>query len=73
MMEDFDKYAEYTKSHDWKALCKLNNVELDSFSTKKELEVLPEYLEPDQVVFALTSGVMKQTDTSNSFDLGMNT
>ena len=57
-MENYDKYAEYTKAHDWKALCKLNNVELDSFGTKKELKVLPEYL-TDEVVFALTSGVMK--------------
>lgn len=72
-MENFDKYAEYTKSQDWKALCKLNNVELDLFGTKKELKALPEYLEPDEVVFALTSGVMAQTGTSNSFDFGANT
>jgi hypothetical protein len=73
MMENFDKYAEYTKAHDWKALCKLNNVELDSFGTKKELRALPEYLEPDEVVFALTSGIMKQSETSNAFDFGTNT
>lgn len=72
-MEHFNKYAEYTKSHDWNALCKLNNVELDSFGTKKELKALPEYLEPDEVVFALTSGIMKQTATSNPSDFGGNT
>lgn len=72
-MDNYDKYAEYTKAQDWKALCKLNNVELDSFGTKKELNVLPEYLEPDEVVFALTSGVMVQSETSNSFDFGANT
>lgn len=72
-MENFDKYAEYTKSHDWKAICKLNNVELDSFGTKKELKALPGYLEPDEVVFALTSGIMKQSETSNLFDFGHNT
>jgi hypothetical protein len=73
IMENYDKYAEYTKAQDWKALCKLNNVELDSFGTKKELKALPGYLEPDEVVFALTSGVMEQTKTSNSFDFGTNT
>ena len=72
-MENFDKYAEYTKSHDWITLCKLNNVELDSFGTKKELRALPEYLEHDEVVFALTSGIMKQSETSNAFDFGTNT
>ena len=73
IMENYDKYAEYTKAKDWKSLCKLNNVELDSFGTIKELKALPEYLEPDEVVFALTSGIMEQTKTSNSFDFGTNT
>lgn len=70
---NFSKYAEYTKARDWGALCHLNNVSLDSFGTKKELGVLPNYLEPDEVVFALTSGLMKQTDTSNRSDRGLNT
>lgn len=72
-MENYDKYAEYTKSADWGAICKLNDVEFDSFGTKKELKALPEYLESDEVVFALTSGIMSQTETSNSFDFGTNT
>lgn len=72
-MENYEQYAEYTKEQDWKSICKLNEVNLDSFGTKKELKFLPEYLEPDEVVFALTSGVMEQTDTSNSFDVGTNT
>jgi len=46
---------------------------LDLFGTKKELKVLPDYLEPDEIVFALTSGIMVQTETSNSFDFGTNT
>jgi len=72
-MENYGQYAEYTKEKDWKSICKLNKVDLDSFGTKKELKALPEYLEPDEVVFALTSGVMDQTETSNSFDFGANT
>ena len=70
---NYSKYAQYTKARDWKAICALNNVNLDSFGTKKELKVLSNYLEDDEVVFALTSGIMKQTHTSNSFDSGVNT
>ncbi|KAA0133736.1 hypothetical protein FYZ48_23085 [Gimesia chilikensis] len=73
ILENYDKYAEFTKNHDWKALCELNNVSLDSFGTKKELQALPDYLEPNEVVFALTSGMMPQSENSNSFDFGLNT
>ena len=72
-MENFEKYAECTKAANWEDLCKLNDVSLDSFGTKKELKALPQYLEPDEVVFALTSGIMSKTETSNSFDFGSNT
>jgi hypothetical protein len=72
-MENYEKYAEYTKAHNWAAICELNGVELDSFGTKKELRVLPSHLEDDEVVFALTSGMMTQTETSNSSDWGANT
>lgn len=72
-MDNFDKYSEYTKGQNWDAVCKLNNVNIDSFGTKKELKVLPNFLEPDEVVFALTSGIMEQSETSNSFDFGTNT
>jgi len=72
-MDNFDKYTEYTKAHNWEAICNLNNVKIDSFGTKKELKVLPNFLEPDETVFALTSGVMEQSETSNAFDFGTNT
>ena len=72
-MDNFKKYAEFTKTKDWEGICKLNDVELDSFGTKKELNVLSEYLENNEVVFALTSGMMSQTETSNSLDFGTNT
>lgn len=72
-MNNIEKYAEYTKARNWEAICKLNNVGLDSFGTKKELSVLASHLEDDEIVFALTSGIMKQTETSNSFDFGTNT
>ncbi|MCD1598275.1 PH domain-containing protein [Rheinheimera aquimaris] len=72
-MENFEKYKEYTKAANWAEIGKLNDVNLDSFGTKKELKALPQYLEADEVVFALTSGIMSQTATSNSFDFGTNT
>ncbi|MBR9828826.1 MAG: hypothetical protein GYB41_09305 [Oceanospirillales bacterium] len=72
-MDNFDRYYGFTRSKNWDAICKLNDVQLDSFGTKKELNVLSEYLEDDEVVFALTSGIMSQTETSNSLDFGANT
>ena len=69
----YAKYVEYTRTRDWKALCAMSNVNFDSFGTKKELKVLPNYLEDKEVVFALASGIMKQTHTSNWSDLGINT
>lgn len=72
-MNNLEKYAEYTKSRNWDGICKLNNVALDSFGTKKELNVLANYLEEDEVVFALTSGIMAKTENSNFFDFGPNT
>ena len=70
---NYGKYAQYTNARNWKAICELNKVKLDSFGTKKELKVLADYLEDEEVVFALTSGIMKQTATSNASDLGLNT
>ncbi len=68
-MKGFDKYTEYTKSHNWSALCKLNNTgSASQVGHKKELKVLETYLEPDEVVFAFASGSMEQTGTS--FDFG---
>jgi len=72
-VDNFEKYKEFTKAQDWAAICRLNEVALDSFGTKKELSALPEYLEPDEVVFALTSGIMGQTGTSNAVEFGSNT
>lgn len=72
-MEHFEKYKEFTATQNWAGICELNGIDLDSFGTKKELKALPNYLEPNEVVFAITSGIMKQTETSNTFDFGTNT
>jgi len=70
---NYNKYAEYTRARDWKAICALNNVELPSFGIRKEQRVLSNYLEDTEVVFALTSGIMRHTFTSNSSDASANT
>lgn len=69
----FEKYAELTRGRDWRGICTLNQINFDSFGTKKELRVLHQHLESDEVVFAITSGMMQQTVTSNSLDFGANT
>ena len=72
-MENWEEYKRFTKTRHWKGISKLNGVEPDSFGTKKELRILHKYLEPEEVVFALTSGIMSQTFTANRFDFGANT
>jgi len=73
IMDNYEKYREFTISRNWEGICSINGVELDSFGTKKELGVLPTYLEEGEVVFALTSGIVSQTKTSNATDFGPNT
>ena len=72
-MENQAKYVELTKANNWKGIFELNDVKFDSFGTKKELNVLHKYLEEDEVVYAIVSGVMSQTGSSNSADFGTNT
>lgn len=72
-LDNFDAYQDFTRASDWKAISKLNGVPLDRWGTKKEIRRLHEFLEPGETVFALTSGAMKQSVTSNSSDSGWNT
>lgn len=72
-LDDFDHYQKFTRASDWKAISKINGVPLDRWGTRKEIRRLPDFLEPSETVFALTSGAMKQSVTSNSSDSGWNT
>lgn len=72
-MENQEQYVAFTKANDWKGIFELNGVKFDAFGTKKELGVLHKYLEEDEVVYAIVSGVMSQTGSSNSSDFGANT
>lgn len=71
--DNFSKYSKYTKEQNWEGICTFNNVNFDSFGTRKELNALSDYLADDEVVFALASGFIEQSQTSNSFDFGLNT
>lgn len=72
-MDNYNLYKIATENADWKRICEINGVNFEAFGTRKELAVLKSYLEPDEIVFALASGLMKQTATSNAFDWGVNT
>lgn len=71
--ENIDEYKELTLQNNWLGICIKNGIELDSFGTRKELDYLKHYLEDNEVVFALASGIMGQTGTSNATDFGLNT
>lgn len=72
-MDNFTRYKICTEKTDWRGICEINGINFDSFGTDKELAALAEFLEPGEVVFALASGIMKQTISSNTFDGGLNT
>ena len=71
--DNMEKYVELNRSQDWEGICRLNDVFFDDFGTKKEVRFLKEYLEENEIVFALTSGLMKQAGESNQTDFGLNT
>ena len=73
ILENEVKYRQLTDAADWAGICALNGVSLDSFGTKKELKVLKAHLEPDEIVYALTSGMTTGGATSNSSDKGTST
>ncbi|MBM2295106.1 PH domain-containing protein [Sulfitobacter pseudonitzschiae] len=72
-MKNIEQYKAFTQQRNWAEIFKLNNLKIDSFGTKKELKVLGDYLQESEIVFALVSGVMSQSETSNDFDFGANT
>lgn len=72
-MKNIEEYRALTQQRDWAGIFKINGLTIDAFGTKKELKVLGNYLQEDEVVFALVSGIMSQSKTSNDFDFGTNT
>ncbi|KEO53294.1 hypothetical protein [Thioclava indica] len=72
-MKNIEQYKAFTQQRNWAEIFKLNNLKIDTFGTKKELNVLGDCLQESEIVFALVSGVMSQSETSNDFDFGANT
>lgn len=70
---DFYQYRKLTAEGDWNAIFEFNNLTSEVVGVGKELRVLRKYLQDDEVVFALTAGVISQTTTSNVTDFGLNT
>lgn len=71
--EDFDRYRKMTAEQDWTGIFRFNSLRKDLVGVGKELRVLHQYLQDNEVVFALLAGVMSQTTTSNVTDTGFNT
>ena len=74
-MTNYTQYQRCTAEKNWSGIFKINHPTFSTgfWGTRKELKVLPNYLDPKEVVFAFCSGLMPQTITSNSSDSGMNT
>ena len=63
-----------TKSCDWLKVQQLQSLDTaNNYLVKKELSVLGEYLEEDEIVYAFGAGVMSQQENSNITDFGLNT
>jgi hypothetical protein len=75
LIRDYDQYSALTQKRDWAGICKLNGVDLRSskFGTMKEMNRLPEQLQPGEVVLCFTAGVMPNTGDGNTTDLGIST
>ncbi|NRP24573.1 hypothetical protein XMM379_001257 [Aliiroseovarius sp. xm-m-379] len=71
--EDFDQYRRLTAERDWSGIFRFNNLTNEVVGVGKELKVLHQYLQENEVAFALLAGVMSQTTTSNATDIGFNT
>ena len=75
LINSYDQYKTLTEKKDWAGICNLNGVDMNSsrFGTMKEMNRLPEQLQPGEVVFCFTAGVMSNTGDSNSTDFGIST
>lgn len=75
LLDNYDKYKRYTEQKDWPAICEMQGITMRScrFGTMKEMSRLPEQLQPEEVVFCFTAGVMSNKGDSNASDFGMST
>ena len=75
LTSDYDQYKSLTEKKDWDGICRLNNVDMKSsrFGVMKEINLLSAQLQPGEVVFCFSAGIMSNTGDSNSTDFGIST
>ena len=75
LLDNYEKYKRLTVQKDWSAICEMQGLTMRScrFGTMKEMARLPEQLQPGEVVFSFTAGVMSNSGDSNSSDIGIST
>lgn len=75
LLDNYDKYKKHTEQKDWPAICEMHGLTMRScrFGTMKEMTRLPEQLQPGEVVFCFTAGVMSNGGDSNVSDMGIST
>ena len=71
--QDFERFRRLTTDRNWTGIMECNGLSKILTGVGKELKVLGEHLQEGEVVFALVSGLMTQTSTSNAVEAGFNT
>lgn len=75
LLGNYDKYKNHTEQKDWPAICEMQGLTMRNcrFGTMKEMARLPDQLQPGEVVFCFTAGVMSNGGDSNTTDFGSST
>jgi hypothetical protein len=61
-MDNLEQYEALTQAKDWQGISELNGVFFNTFFVRKEFRALGSYLEPDEIVFAVSTGYVKNTE-----------
>lgn len=71
-MDNFELYKNLTEKQDWAGIISLNNISIDMSAVKKELNVLGNHLEKDEVVLFIINGILSQVKINNVLEFGTN-
>ena len=72
-MKNIEQYKVLTQQRNWEEIFKLNGLPPYTFNTKEEIKVLGDYLQKDEIVFALVSGRVSQKMMSERYNVGLRT
>ena len=79
-MKNIEQYRALTQQRNWVEIFKLNGLDPDTFGldpdafgTEEEIGVLGDYLQKDEIVFALVSGRVSQRMMSKQYHVGLRT